>query len=195
MAARKTECREDHSIGLDAVPRRIFLDSCTAQTLLDYDYYINEGEDIRLDDKIYRIPGGLENLYALRMITIIGQRALFQWIISENSLREGIAKRDPTHMTWLWEIVHHTEVCLDGDGPTHESINLARKLDDKKFGYLSAKDRLLLQDAVFLKCDSFLTVERRLPKNAGHIQREIGIRILTPSDHWKILSPWAALWC
>jgi hypothetical protein len=45
-----------------------------------------------------------------------------------------------------------------------------------------------------LRCEAFLTVERRLPRNAGHIERELGIRILTPITHWEMLEPWAALW-
>jgi len=35
---------------------------------------------------------------------------------------------------------------------------------------------------------------RRLPRNAGHIERELGIRVLTPIMHWEMLRPWAALW-
>ena len=65
---------------------------------------------------------------------------------------------------------------------------------DPKFGYLSRKDRLLVQQAIVLRCEAFLTVERRLPRNAPHIQQELGIRILTPIVHWGMLSPWAALW-
>ena len=45
-----------------------------------------------------------------------------------------------------------------------------------------------------LRCEAFLTMERRLPRNAAHIDRELGIRILTPITHWEILRPWAALW-
>jgi hypothetical protein len=59
---------------------------------------------------------------------------------------------------------------------------------------LSKKDRLLLRQSVFLRCEAFLTVERRLPRNAAHLQREIGIRVLTPVTHWNMLRPWAALW-
>ncbi|MBS0642108.1 MAG: hypothetical protein JSS43_19755, partial [Proteobacteria bacterium] len=71
---------------------------------------------------------------------------------------------------------------------------LAARLDEPKFGYLGAKDRLLLCHAVTLRCEAFLTVERRLPRNADHVERELGIRILTPITHWQMLRPWAALW-
>lgn len=39
----------------------------------------------------------------------------------------------------------------------------------------------------------FLTVERRLPRNAAHFERALGLLILTPITHWKMLQPWAAL--
>jgi hypothetical protein len=97
-------------------------------------------------------------------------------------------------MRWLWDIADHSEVCLEGEGPTAESETLAARLDEPKFGYLSDKDRLLLRHAITLRCEAFLTVERRLPRNAAHIGRELGIRILTPITHWEMLQPWAALW-
>lgn len=97
-------------------------------------------------------------------------------------------------MQWLWDIADHSEVCLEGDGQTEESEALAAQLNEVKFGYLGEKDRLLLRDAVILRCEAFLTVERRLPKNAAHIARVLGIQILTPITHWEMLRPWAALW-
>jgi hypothetical protein len=115
-------------------------------------------------------------------------------MVSHNSLQEAHDKRDAGHMQWLWDIADHSEVCLEEDGATPESEALACRLDETKFGYLSHKDRQLLRDAVFLRCDAFLTVERRLPRNAEHIQRELHIEVITPITHWKMLRPWAALW-
>ena len=83
---------------------------------------------------------------------------------------------------------------VKGDGPTAESEALAARLDEPKFGYLSEKDGRLLRQAIILRCEAFLTVERRLPRNAAHIKRELGISILTPITLWGMLQPWAALW-
>lgn len=178
----------------ESLPRRIFLDSCTAQTLRDYGGYIYEGEPIPSSNGIHRVPDGLANIKALRDIFIVNERALFEWMVSRGSMQEAHDKGDAGHMRWLWDIAHHTEVCLEGDGPTVESKAMASRLGKPKFGYLSGKDRLLLQHAIILRCEAFLTVERRLPRNATHIERELGIRILTPITHWEILRPWAALW-
>jgi hypothetical protein len=99
-------------------------------------------------------------------------------------MQEAHEKGDPGHMQWLWDIADHSQVCLESAGPTAESKALAVRVDEPKFGYLSEKDRLLLRHAVVLRCEGFLTVERRLPRNAAHIHRELGISILTPIMHW-----------
>lgn len=178
----------------ETLPRRIFLDSCTAQTLRDYGGYIFEGEPIPVSDRIHRMPHGIANVEALRNIFLVNERAHFEWIVSGGSLQEAHDKNDPGHMQWLWDIADHSGVCLQGDGPTAESKALAARLDEPTFGCLSKKDRLLLRDAVILRCDAFLTVERRLPRNAVHVERLLGIHILTPVMHWEMLRPWAALW-
>jgi hypothetical protein len=178
----------------ESLPRRIFLDSCTAQTLRNYGGYIYEGELIPDCDRIHRVTDGIANVEALRNIFLINERAQFEWIVSRGSMQEAHDKRDPAHMQWLWDIADHSEVCLEGDGATTESEALGARLDEPKYGYLSEKDRLLLRHAIVLRCEAFLTVERRLPRNASHIERELGIRILTPIVHWKMLRPSAALW-
>jgi hypothetical protein len=181
-------------INFDALPRRIFLDSCTAQMLRDYGDHIYEGEPIREADRIHRVPNGLANIRALRDIFLVNERALFEWIVSRGSMEEANDKRDPGHMQWLWDIADHSEVCLEADGPTVESEALGARLEEPKFGYLSQKDRRLIREAVILRCEAFLTVERRLPTNAAHLEFELGIRVLTPMQHWEALRPLAALW-
>jgi hypothetical protein len=178
----------------ESLPRRIFLDSCTAQTLRDYGGYIYEAEPIPASDRIHQVTEGILNVEALRNIFLVNERAQFEWIVSRGSMQEAHEKGDPGHMQWLWDIADHSEVCLAGDGPTADSEALGARLDEHKFGYLSEKDRLLLRHAIVLRCAAFLTVERRLPRTAAHIERELGIRILTPIAHWEILRPWAALW-
>jgi hypothetical protein len=179
---------------LEKLPRRIFLDSCTAQTLRDYGGFIYEGEPIGAADRIRQVTDGLANLEALRAIFLLTERAQFEWIVSTGSLDEAADKRDPGHLQWLWDIADHSRVCLEAAGPSAESQALAERLAEPRFGYLSEKDRRLLADAVALRCEAFLTMERRLPRNAAHLARELGIEVLTPVGHWEMLCPWAALW-
>lgn len=178
----------------EALPRRIFLDSCTAQTLRDYGGYIYDGEPIADLDRIHGVTDGIANVEALRSIFLLNERAQFEWIVSHASMQEAYSKGDTGHMRWLWDIAGHSQVCLDGGGPTTESEALATRLDGSKFGYLSQKDKLLIRDAITLRCKAFMTVERRLPRNAAHIERELGLRLLTPTLHWEMLRPWTALW-
>jgi len=176
------------------LPRRIFLDSCTAQTLRTYGGAIHEGEPIPENDRIHRIPGGTANVEALASIFRVNERAMFEWIVSDASLKEAFDKQDRWHMQWLFDIADHSAICLAGVGATAESEALAARLDGPQFGYLSGKDKMLVRDAVILRCDAFLTVERRLPKNAEHIRRELGILVMTPVTHMNLLRPWATLW-
>jgi hypothetical protein len=171
------------------------MDSCTVQTLGRYGEFIYDGGSIQPDDKIYKIPDGFENIASLRDICMVSCRALFQWIVSDSSLQEAQAKLDPYHMQWFYEIAQYARPDIQATGPTPESEALSNRVNEPRFGYLGEGDRVLLQDAILLQCDSFLTMERRLPLNRLHIEAELGIRVLTPVSYWNLLRPWAALWC
>ncbi len=120
---------------LETLPRRIFLDSCTAQTLRDYGGFNYEGEPIPEDDRIRRMPDGVASLDALRNVFLVSERAMFEWIVSERSLQEARDKHDPGHMRWLWDIADHSTYCLSAEGPTPQSEELADRLTEPKFGY------------------------------------------------------------
>jgi hypothetical protein len=62
----------------ESLPRRIFLDSCTAQTLRNYGGYIYEGEPILESDHIQSVTDGIANVEALRDIFLINERAQFE---------------------------------------------------------------------------------------------------------------------
>ena len=179
----------------EELPRRVFLDSSTLQTIRDYGGYVWENEALPPSDRIFRVPNGIGNLEALRKIFFINERAGFEFALSENSLAEAAAKGDQGHMQWAYDVLDHWLVCMEeSGGPSEESLLRAEHLNSKVFGYLGAGDRALIGDAVAFRCDAFLTMERRLPKNALHIQRELGLRILTPVQHWDLLRPYAHLW-
>jgi hypothetical protein len=178
----------------EVLPRRIFLDSCTAQTLRDYGGFIYDGEEISPGARILSVREGREKVEALRNIFLVSERAMFEWIVTDASMQEASDKSDAGHLRWLWDIAHHSAVCLALEGRTAESDAAAIRLNESKFGYLSDKDRVLLQHAVIWRCEAFLTMERRLPRNAAHLERELGIKVLTPISHWEMLRPWAALW-
>lgn len=178
----------------ETLPRRIFLDSCAAQTLRDYGGFIYEGEPLDETDRIHQVTNGVANLEALAAIFQLTERAHFEWIVSAGSLEEAADKCDAGHLRWLWDVADHSNVCLDAENPKAESAAMAARLEEPRFGYLSVKDKRLLGEAIALGCEAFLTMERRLPQNAKHIKRELGIEIITPVLQWDMLRPWAALW-
>ena len=182
----------------ESLPRRIFLDSSTLQTLQDYGEFIfDNNEEIPIYDKIQKIPDGIAHIEALRAIFCINERARFEFALSQNSLSEVIAKGDRYYLQWAYDVLDHWEACLESyeDSPfSGEGRHLSEKLHSPMFGYLSKKDRTLIQNALILECEAFLTMEQRLPKNEKHIRRELGIQILRPLDYWELLKPWAQLY-
>ena len=177
----------------ETLPGRVFLDSCTLQTLREFGGFIWDGEPLDTG-RLRSIPGGEANVRSLREVFLVGDRGSFQWILSDASIGEAAAKRDAGHLAWAFDVLDHSRTCLAETGAaTVASRARASRLDSGIFGYLSAKDRVLIRDAVLLDCDAFLTMERRLPRNAKHLEREAGLRVLTPIEYWSLLRPWAAL--
>jgi len=179
------------------LPHRIFLDSCTLQTLQRYGEYIYDGADIPRNDKLWRVSNGIQNVEALRKIVFVCQRAPVELALSRSSLDEVVDKRDVKYLSWALEVLGYWEQCLrlHECGFTGEGDRIAGRLSTGSFGYLSVKDKRLIRDAVALECDGFLTVETKLPKNTEHLRRELGIQVLQPTEYWEMLRPYSALLC
>ncbi len=191
------EKKSDETSAFYDLPRRIFLDSSSLQALHDYGEFVYENVEPRAEDRIYRVTGGYGELDSLRAICFVGQRAMFEFALSNHSFEEVAAKGDRSYLQWAYEMLGYWQGCLAAydETPFHGSgRELSSRLEDPCFGYLSGKDRLLLRDALLLECDAFLTMDQRLARNAGHLQREVGLRILLPSQYWELLHPWAALY-
>ena len=90
---------------------------------------------------------------------------------------------------WQIRVWEYQGGAFDGSG-----ARLAARLSERRFGYLSAKDKRLLRDAIELECDAFLTMEKKLARQAEHLRAELEIRVLRPPDYWALLEPWAALY-
>jgi hypothetical protein len=177
-------------------PEWIFLDSFALQTIHAYDGFVWENEELSPADRIFRVPGGYEELEALSSIFFFNQRAPFEFALSEHSFAEIAAKGDDPYLQWAHDVLDHWEACLEdyaSNAFTGIGSEMAARLDEPTFNYLSAMDRVLIRDAVALECDGFLTMERRLPRNAPHLRRETGLLLVRPTDMWVLLRPWAGL--
>ncbi len=60
-----------------------------------------------------------------------------------------------------------------------------RLLHPSRFGYLSRKDAALIRDAVLLECDTFLTLDRKLARNADTPVASWGSRCFGPQNSGK----------
>ena len=174
----------------ESLPRRVFLDSCVLQLLSTYGEFVYDGGSLSPTDRIYQMPDGFRGLSALRSLAIIARHASFDWIASSGSIREAAGKADAFHFSWVVEMVTYARSRPDAQGQRPSAIPVASR---RQHGYLSHGDRGLIEEAFALSCDGFLTTDRRLAKNAGHLQHTTGIRLLSPLEYWEELEPWAAL--
>ncbi len=169
-----------------SVPWRIYLDTGTLQTIFDYGGPIWENEPIELTGRERSVAGLADHIEALRKIMAVNERSQFEFVVTAASLREVDARQDPRYAQWVRDVLDVWLVQSDGHQP--ESLGAGRP------GSVSAKDWLLLSDAVDYRCDAFLTMERRLATQAPVIERKLGIRLMNPTSLWDLLAPWASLY-
>lgn len=184
-------------MGFDELPQRIYLDTNVIGALWDHGAAVFDGELFELVGSSGARQADVE---ALRLIFLINERALFEWVVSPANLDEVAAARDGRFLRWALDILDHWEACLDGylDGPAFTGRGGDRLTRLDRCGYLSRKDRLIVGDAVRLECDALLTLERAkgclgAPRNREHMKRVLGLTVLGPQELWQQLRPWAGL--
>jgi hypothetical protein len=174
-----------------SLPRRIYLDTSTLQTVFDYGEVIWENEPFVPTRRAAKVKGFREELHTLRMIFLVNERAMFEFVVTETGLLEVRGRNDPRYTQWVYDVRDTWLVQSAGE----EIPPWGRKFDNRRFGNISAKDRILLQDALDYRCDAFMTMERRLPALAGFIERTTALRVMRPTTYWSLLEPWAHLYC
>jgi hypothetical protein len=190
-------CRYPRSVAADEVleawtslPRRIYLDTSTVQTIHDNGEVIWDGGTFEPTGRAARVQGLVEEVDALRMIFEVNQRAGLKFVVTNASLREVVVRDRTRYTQWVYDLLGTWLVPSEGEEPPAQGT----MFDDRRFGMTSAKDRRLLQDALDWRCDAFLTMERRLPTAAEFIGRETGLRVMRPTTYWGLLEPFAALY-
>ena len=173
-----------------SLPRRIYLDTSTLQNLYDFGGEIFEGESFKPVGRAARVQGLAAQIDALQMIFMINQRAMFEFVVTEASLREVINRTRPGYTQWVCDVL---DTCLIQSGG-EERPTPGKTFEDRRFGMISVKDRRLLQEALDWRCDAFMTMERRLPTEAAFIERQTGLRIMRPTTYWDLLSRLARLY-
>lgn len=169
---------------------RIFLDTCTFQFLYDYGGYIFENNQSLIDESIEKYPEGKQDLQALHDIMQVNSAGAssFSFVLSESSLEEIRNRREEGFTRYALDIIDTWQITvaeLGNEAFSGRGEQWAEKLHEDQFGYLSDEDQELLVDALRLECDCFLTVEKQLPKQADHLNRELPIEVLRPHEFWE----------
>lgn len=173
-----------------SLPRRIYLDTSTLQKLYDFGGEIFEDEPFEPVGRAAWVQSLADEIDALRTIYLVNERAMFEFVVTEASLREVVNRSRPGYTQWVYDVLDTWLIQSEGEEPPTPG----RTLDDRRFGMISVKDRRLLQDALDWRCDAFMTLERRLPTAAAFIERETGLRIMRPTTYWNLLSRFARLY-
>jgi hypothetical protein len=173
-----------------SLPRRIYLDTSTLQKLFDYGGVIFEGEPFEPVGRAARVKGLSDELDALRMIFLVNERAMFEFVVTEASLREVERRYEPRYTQWVYDVLDTWLIQSASEEPPAPGTTF----EDRRFGMISVKDRQLLQEALDWGCDAFMTMERRLPTAAAFIEHETGLRVMRPTTYWGLLDRWANLY-
>ncbi|MEP9373318.1 hypothetical protein [Mesorhizobium sp. KR1-2] len=177
------------------VPRRIFLDTCAFQVLADCGGFIFDADEFPLPSdfrpgkcpQVVSRPDAREVLEPLRWIFRFDERAHFDWIVSRKLLEEVDAGGDRYRSSYVRDIADHSWACLSDNPPTEYADEVAAYIASPKCGFVSQKDKALLVEAAAAGCDTFLTIEHRLPKVANSLLKQVPLLIATPL--WAILKP------
>jgi hypothetical protein len=169
----------------EALPRRLYLDTGTLQTLFDYGDRVFENEPFVALVRDRGVPNLTEEVEALRLIVAVNERAAFEFVVTDASLGEVDARGERIYATWVRDVRDAWLVQSKGE----ERV----ELDVQRPGSVSVKDWRLLRDALAQRCDAFLTMERRLFTQAPVIERNTGLQVLRPTTYRALLAPWVAL--
>jgi hypothetical protein len=191
-----------------SIPGRLLLDTCVLNIIQDEGAYIFEGE-IPVGKTASDIP---ENLEALRYIFQVNERAAFQFLVSPLTFAE-LANATNIYQNWrriLWafdvldawlNVLEETGDRKKDGGTVHHRFKLTKELQELESHLMNIPDfrrdpfdRLLLIQYKMGNCDAFLTVDRNtIWRHRDRLLNE-GIKVLSPTDFWAALKPYAALW-
>jgi hypothetical protein len=116
------------------------------------------------------VKGLGDEIEALRMIFAVNERAIFEFVVTEGSLREVVNRTQPGHTRWVLDVLGTWLIQSAGEKPLMPGTTL----EERRFGKISAKDSRLLREDLDWRCDAFISIERRLPTAATFIERETG---------------------
>jgi hypothetical protein len=187
-------------------PGRVMLDTNILNELYDEGEYICDGDPgNRGYDEID------PELIALRDVFQLARRLQFQFVTSPLSVAEvvniqGVEERRG-RLGWFLEMLDYWTIELDGSGDrvskggvVRHRFKLTPELERIETGLLAIPDfrrdpfdRLLLLHSRMANCDVFLTQDRRTVWRHRKALKALDIAVVTPSEYWSLIAPYAAL--
>ena len=175
---------------LQALPRRIFLDTNVVNLLVGYREQVFEQAAIPADlDQITA-----HDVEALMHVFHVGARADWDILASRKVLDEIGQTQDADLKA---DLLDYAVQLVDPPGLDDGfAANLGRRLVNAPFvaALPDLADRELVGNAVGFQCDVFCTCDRRTIIRKRHQVTQLPIRILTPPEWWAHVKPWAGLW-
>lgn len=169
-------------LDMGRLPRRIFFDTNVVGDILKYRVF--EEELVNLKRKFQKHHSRKqEDINALRFVFLANTRGSFQFIISKKVVAELSKSQRLDLVRWGFEFLDYSNNFYDFE---NKGIRL-------RFGLalLKDKDRMLVIDAINMKCDVFLTMDYKTIWK--HRKKITKIKILRPVEFWSILKPYFAL--
>ncbi len=181
------------------VPGRVFLDTSVVNFWMDHGQEISEGTS-----SISGLPEvDVADINALHCIHITGKRAGWQLAVSPHTYQEVVRTSNVNRREylerWFLEIWDYWQGIIrdNSDLPTFTEAE-ATRVRILSSGVLDTlpdlADRILVVDAIVYRCDVFCTRDRRTIIKHRDDLSSVGIPILTPSEWWEMIKPYAALW-
>jgi hypothetical protein len=98
-----------------SLPRRIYLDTSTLQKLYDFGGEIFEDEPFEPVGRAAQVEGLADEIDALRMIFMVNERAMFEFVVTEASLREVVSRARPGYTQWVYDVLDAWLIQSEGE--------------------------------------------------------------------------------
>ena len=184
---------------IEEIPGRAFLDTSSLNFILEYGECIFDA--LEPSETLSRRI--IDDINAFYNIFLTGQRATWQLAISPFTYKEVISTQEVSKKyyleKWFMDVWHYWLNIIEENDDLPSFIEAERiKIDLLSSGVLDTlpdiEDRILICDAVVYKCDCFCTRDYRTILKHREDMTSLPIKIVTPTEWWNLIKPYASLW-
>jgi len=186
-------------MNFEEIPGRAFLDTSSLNFILEHGECIFDAVT-PLETLNRRI---IEDIDAFYNIFFTGKRASWQLAISPFTYKEIISTQDATKSyyleNWFMEVWDYWLRIVEENNDLPSFIEAEHtKIKLLSSGILDIlpdiEDRMLICDAVVYRCDCFCTRDWQTLLKHRHHLTSLPIKIITPTEWWNLIKPFAGLW-